>query len=189
MDIKKKNDKNLIRKLSKGNEKAFRRIYLTYHKELYSVALKYLYVEENASDAVHDIFLKLWENRKDLEKYDTISKFLFTALKNHVLNMVNERKRKLKKNIEIAEEKKREENIAENVVSLSEYRQVVQKAVKELPESRRRIYELRTENGLTNQEIANHLGLSIHTVKTQYYRGTKFIKNYVRDRSKNETGT
>lgn len=189
MGTKNKTDKYLIGKLSKGDEKTFRRVYLTYHKELYTVALKYLYVEENAGDAVHDVFLKLWDNRKDLKKYDSVSNFLFTALKNHVLNMASSQKRKLRKKIELAEERKREKEITENVVHLSVYREIVQKAIIELPEARRRIYELRTKNGLTNQEIANYLGLSIHTVKTQYYKASKFIKKYVRGRANSDTGT
>ncbi len=55
-----------MRRLKEGDEKAFRQIYLKYHKELYSVAVKYLRTEDLADDAVHDIFVKLWDNRDKL---------------------------------------------------------------------------------------------------------------------------
>ncbi len=83
---KDKEEKKLISELKEGSEKAFRKIYLKYHKELYKLALRYLRKTELAEDAVHDIFVKMWDYRDQLDTSGSLSGFLFTALENHVLN-------------------------------------------------------------------------------------------------------
>jgi RNA polymerase sigma-70 factor (ECF subfamily) len=109
---------------------------------------------------------------------------------NHVLNIIDRQKRTLKKEIELAYEKKmdqREEG--ENVIVLSEYRDIYQEAVNQLPPKRREIFELRMKEGLTNGEAAEYLELSIHTVKSQYYKALKFIKAYVAEHIDAKTGS
>ena len=182
-------DKILLQSLKRGNEKSFRRAYLKYHKQLYGTALKYLRNKAPAEDAVHDIFVKLWNNRKKLDTAGSLRGFLFTALKNHVLNIISQQKRKLKKDIELSYEKKINNQTAENVIVLSEYRDVYQSAIERLPTKRREIFELRVKEGLTNREIAEYLELSIHTVKSQYYKASKFVRFYVGEHINIETGS
>lgn len=179
----------LLQNLKAGDEKSFRRVYLKYHKQLYSVALKYLRSKSLAEDAVHDIFIKLWNNRTKLEKSGSLRGFLFTAVKNHVLNIISGQKRKLKKDIEFIYQKRLSSKEIENVIVLSKYRKFYGSAIDQLPDKRREIFELRMKEGLTNREIANYLGISIHTVKSQYYKASKFIRAYVTEHVDKETGS
>lgn len=175
-------DEKLIRKLKDDDKDAFRQVYLKYHQELHALAVKYLRSQNLADDAVHDIFVKLWENRDRLERSGSLSGFLFTAMKNHVLNMVGAHKRKLKKNIKIAYEKDQKENLSDNLIDFSNYQQLYQEAIEKLPSRRREVFNLRIKEGLTNQEVADFLEISIHTVKSQYYKASKFIRKYVKER-------
>ncbi len=177
-------DRLLVQGLKAGDEHSFREIYDKYHKQLYSCSLKYLRRKELAEDAVHDIFIKLWNNRKRIEESGSLRGFLFTAAKNHIFNILNRQKRKLKKNIEFVYEKRVAQKEPDNIIVLSEYRDVYQSVVSRLPEKRREIFKLRKEEGLTNGEIAEYLELSIHTVKSQYYKAAKFIKKYTRENIK-----
>jgi RNA polymerase sigma-70 factor (ECF subfamily) len=182
-------DKMLFQSLRRGNEKSFRRAYLKYHKQLYGTALKYLRSKTRAEDAVHDIFVKLWNNRKKLDTAGSLRGFLFTAIKNHVLNIISHQKRKLKKDIELSYEQKINRTETDNVIILSKYREVYQSAVGRLPAKRREVFELRIKEGLTNKEVANYLEISIHTVKSQYYKASKFVRAYVGEHINRETGS
>jgi RNA polymerase sigma-70 factor (ECF subfamily) len=51
--------------------------------------------------------------------------------------------------------------------------------LKKLPDGKREIFNLKTVQKLSNQEIADRLNISIHTVKSQYYHASKFIKEYL----------
>jgi RNA polymerase sigma-70 factor (ECF subfamily) len=179
MKSREQQDKLLLCRLKKSDEKAFQDIYGTYHQQLFHAAERYLRSGELAEDAVQDIFVKLWDKRKRLKCSGSLRGFLFTALKNHVFNMMAHHKMKMQKEIELIYERKINQKETANVIMLSEYRQLYQSAVKELPEKRREIFDLRINEGLTNSEIAEFLGLSIHTVKSQYYKATQYIKEYV----------
>lgn len=182
-------DEVLLQKLKKGDENSFRQIYEKFHRQLYSVALKYLRSPELSEDAVHDVFLKLWKNRKRLNRSGSLRGFLFTAVKNHVLNMINSNKRKLKKHVKLLYEREVERLESNNVIVLSEYKELYELATTKLPEKRREIFKLKADEGLTNKEVADYLGISIHTVKSQYYKASNFIRDYVNEHINRKTGT
>lgn len=182
-------EKKLIRQLKKDDELAFRKIYLEYHKELYTVAVKYLRSKELAEDAVHDIFVKLWDNRNNLNSSGSLSGFLFTALENHVLNIIDARKRKSGKKAKLSKEKDQEKKASDNIPPISEYQKLYHEAIDKLPPARRQVFELRIKEGLTNKEVADYRGISIHTVKSQFYKASKFIREYVSEHVDENTGT
>lgn len=182
-------DRILLQKLKAGDEKSFRKIYLKYHKKLYRVAFRYLRSKSLAEDAVHEVFVKLWDSRKKLKTSGSLKGFLHTAIKNHVLNIIDKDRRRLKNHINLSYEKKAKNLKTDNIIDLSEYRSLYKLAVEQLPEKRREVFELRTSEGLTNREVAEYMEISIHTVKSQYYKASNFIKEYVRQHIKKETGS
>jgi len=182
-------DEVLLQRLKKGNENSFRKIYLKYHKQLFRVALKYLRSKSLAEDAVHDVFVNLWDNREKLKSSGSLKGFLFTATKNHVLNVIDKDRRRLKKHIKHSYEKKMNRMGIDNVFDLSEYRELYKSAVQQLPEKRREVFKLRTKEGLSNRETAEFLKVSVHTVKSQYYKASISINEYMHKTRGKETGS
>lgn len=184
---KENEEKKLIRKLKEGDEKSLRVIYLKYHEELYTVAVKYLRNKELAEDAVHDVFVKLWDNRDRLDQAGSLSGFLFTAIENHVLNMIDSHRRKMGKQEKLSKEKEQDKKSSDFVIRFSEYQKVYEEAIDKLPSARRKVFLLRMKEGLTNQEVAEYLEISIHTVKSQFYKASKFVRNYVSEHADKDT--
>ncbi|HYW35624.1 MAG TPA: RNA polymerase sigma-70 factor [Balneolaceae bacterium] len=182
-------DRTLLQGVKSGSEKAFRSVYKKYHKQLYGLALKYLRNKKRAEDAVHDVFVKMWNNKESLDPAGSLRGFLFTATKNHVLNIINQKKRALKRDIKYTYQKKMDRRRPANVINLSEYRSAYQSAVHRLPEKRREVFKLRAEEGLTSREVAEYLDISIHTVKSQYWKATKSIRAYVNEHDDGKTGS
>lgn len=174
-----KEDSELVRALQDGDEHAFREIYDRYHKPLYGLALNYLKSEERAEDAVHDIFVKLWNHRKQLEEKGNLKGFLFTSGKNHVLNMIRDRKREAQKNENYAALKPVKKNEIAKKLTLKNYQEVFEQGLEELPEGKKEIFNLKMRESISNKEIARKLDISVNTVKSQYYKASKFIKSYL----------
>lgn len=182
-------DRMLLQKLKKGDEQSFRKIYIKYHKQLYSAALRYLRSQSLAEDAVHEVFVNLWDNREKLKSSGSLRGFLHTATKNHVLNIIDKDRRRLKKHIKLSHEKKYQSLGNDNVIEFTRYRGLYKSAVDLLPPRRREVFKLRIEEGLTNREVAEYLNISVHTVKSQYYKASNFIKKYVHQNISRETGS
>src|SRR5687767_9513124 len=60
------NERNLLQQISQGDEASFKAIYDRYKGKLYSYILKIADSRESAEDAVHDVFLKIWDGREKL---------------------------------------------------------------------------------------------------------------------------
>lgn len=188
MSEKTQND-NLLLSVKAGNEHAFKKVYEEYSQALFSIAIKYLRSKELAEDAVHDVFIKLWNNRKKLNEEGSLKGFLFTATKNHVLNMLISNREKVKKHVLVQYQQKIDKQTPNNISSLAEYRELCQQAVLQLPDRMREVFELRTNEGLTNQEVAEYLGISENTVKVHYYKATSFIRDYANENKNRKTGS
>ncbi|MCC5942077.1 MAG: RNA polymerase sigma-70 factor [Balneolaceae bacterium] len=172
-------DADLSIEIKNGREAAFREIYDRYHEQMYYIAKKYLKSAILSEDAVQDVFIKLWERRNNLDETKSIKGFLFTVLKNHVLNMIRDRKKEILSLSEIHEEQLPQESSTEYDILHQEYQGILEKGMNELSGRKREIFELKTVQGYTNSEIADHLDLNIRTVKTHYYLSLKFIKMYL----------
>lgn len=175
------NDTILIQKISEGCEKAFREIYDRYHVQMFYIAKKYLKDAGMSEDAVQDIFVKVWQKRRELVHVNSIKSYLFTMVRNHVLNMLRDRKSELTSISSVKEEKLPAKNPTEEKLQYSEYETVLRKGVSELSGRKREVFELRTIKGLTNSEVAEHLQIHVRTVKTHYYNSSKFIRTYLKN--------
>ena len=93
-----RSDEDLLASLRQGSEDAFTVIYERYHKLLYVLAYKYLKNSFAAEDAVQQVFLRLWESHSLLMINVNLRNYLYTMLKNHVLNEIRNNNRALEKN-------------------------------------------------------------------------------------------
>lgn len=174
--------KNLINKLRKGDKQAFESIYWMYRKPVFGLAIRYLKDQELAEDAVQDVFSKLWLNREELDSEKCIKAFLFTVLKNHVLNMIKKRKRRILRQFDYAESNQKKSQSADENVIFSDTEKIVKEGLNKLPEKKQLVFNMKRIRGYSNKEIAEQLGISIHTVKSQFYKANKFLKEFVETR-------
>lgn len=171
------NDQQLAARLRNGDHNAFEELYAAYHQHLYSTACKYLKSSTAAEDAVHEVFVKVWLHREELNPSQGVRNFLFKCLKFHVLNLIRDHKRSLSKQYELICNAGNEHSDAESTVIFNDYRKVVDRAVNNLSAQKKKIFRLRSYEGLSNEEVARRLGLSINTVKFQYAQASKALKH------------
>lgn len=174
-------DHRLTEKIENKNEDFFELLFEKYHRQLFLLALQYLKDEKLAEDAIQDVFLKVWEKRDQLDFSRSVKGFLFTTLKNHVLNMIRSRKRRIANTIEAGNRKPGAVENTEEEVALNEYWKIVEEGIEELPSGKQKVFRLRRIQGYTNREVASVLHISVTTVKSQLYKATKFMRSFVRE--------
>jgi RNA polymerase sigma-70 factor (ECF subfamily) len=173
-------ESQLIEKLRNGDKPSFEKIYGLYREKLYHFAYLHLKDQALAEDALQEIFLKLWLKRADLNSNLSIKGFLFTSLKNHLLNAIRTKKNEILKNIRIANRSEQSANVTENTIILSEYTQLATEGVEKLSRQKKEIFKLSVDQGLSNEEIAHNLGLSPHTIRFQISQSIKFLKKFLK---------
>jgi RNA polymerase sigma-70 factor (family 1) len=171
------NDQQLAARLRDSDHNAFEELYAAYHQTMFSTACKYLKSTTAAEDAVHEAFVKVWLHRGQLDPSQGVRNFLFKCLKFHVLNVIRDHKSSLSKQYELIYNTSSEHQDTESTVIFNDYRKVVDHAINNLSAQKKKIFRLRSYEGLTNEEVAQRLGLSINTVKFQYAQASKALKH------------
>ena len=178
LSISGQTDDELLILLQKGNERAFTAIYERYHKLLYVLAYKYLKDNDTAKDAVQQIFLKLWESRSLFSIHINLRNYLYTMLKNHLLNEIRNNYTALEKNYELAQETIEYENEILSKLEEKEMTEQLYRAIDSLPEQKKAVCLYKMKDSLSNQEIAEKMQISIPTVKTHYSQAIKLLREH-----------
>ena len=90
--LKQYQEGELVKLLRQGDMKAFDELYFRYVPRLLSFSKTYIKVDEEAEEAVQEIFIRIWEKRKSLDESKSFKSYLFQSIKNHFLNLIRDRK-------------------------------------------------------------------------------------------------
>ncbi|MDE3743470.1 RNA polymerase sigma factor [Maribacter polysaccharolyticus] len=165
----------LIENLILGEEKAYIFLLEKYHRQLNAYALTLTHEQALAQDLVQNVFLKTWKSRKKLNPQFSIRNFLYKCVYNEFLNNYQKNKAVVllnKKYIEYAHEVA--EEIDDNIID--KMMEIVNKEIRKLPPKCQRIFILSKKEGLTNNEIADYLNISIKTVEAQITKAFGILK-------------
>lgn len=171
-------DEDLLSLLRQSSEEAFTVIYERYHKLLYVLAYKYLKSSFAAEDAVQQVFLRLWEGRSLLLIHVNLRNYLYTMLKNQVLNEIRNNLSAIEKNYEIVQSSAEYEDELFAKIEEKDMLEHFYHAVGRLPEQKRRVCLYKLKENLSNQEIAERMNISVPTVKTHYAQSIKMLREH-----------
>ena len=159
-----------------GDEYAFELLFREYYGQLTRFTWRYVKSKAVAEGLVQDIFSDIWENREELELSGSIRPYLYKVVRNHSLNYIKHQEVKQKYDPQWMDQKEtpmihyRDEKREEQI------RQAIEKAVEELPERSKMTYKLHRHDGLTYQEIAEVMDVSVKTVESQMTRTLKILR-------------
>ena len=170
-------DYEVLMQLRDGNEKAFSAVFDTYHRYLYVLACRYLMSYSYAEDAVQHTFMRLWEGRETFDYKTGIKNLLFTILKNYILNEIRHNNLVIQKNYELAQfNEEMEDDFLHNLED-ADFKTHLYKLIEQLPPQKREVCLLKIQQGLTNQEVAEAMNISIPTVKSHYTQVIKLLRS------------
>ena len=173
------NDIELIEKLQKGNTEAFDLIYKKYSGKLYLFGLKYLGSVPETEELIQSIFLKIWENRKNLKKELSFKSYLFTIAYNDICKHFRTR-RYQKQFIEDAlHENEPTTSVTEERIDFKSILNRVEQIIDTLPEKQKLIFRKSRFDGMSTKEIAKELRLAPGTVDNYISETLKFLKNKI----------
>lgn len=174
-----KSDVELLALLTKDSEPAFEVLYIRYKEKLLTFCRFLLKSPTLSQDVVQEVFLKIWINRKDLHIRHSFSHYIYTIAKNRCLNELRSANRvELFEDIRLFKEEAGETDSGDTQLILKEYRILLQAAIAQLPDQKRKIYLMSRAEGLSHKEIAERLKLSPHTVQSHISDSIHSISDY-----------
>lgn len=171
-----KSEIELIKAFKKGDAEAFKSLFDLYHKRLYSFLFRFLKSKEDAEEVVQEAFLKIWENRENYWEDYPFESLLFRIAKNISLNQIRK-----KVNRKVFEDHFHfftdgSDGSADQYILFEETQFIIDTILNGLPPKQKEIFLLQKVEGLSRQEIANKLGISVITVDHQLFKANKQAK-------------
>jgi len=173
-------DKQFLAALALSNEAAFGSLFTRYYPGLLRYAQTLLrYPTDAAEDAVAEVFCTLWAHRTQLAVQGSLAAYLYTAVKHRAFDRLREQRRAP---LDAADELPTTEADAmhlqpDQLLAFQELSEQVGYLIGQLPERTRQVFQLHRDGGLTYEEIAGLLAISINSVKTHMFRALRFLKS------------
>ncbi len=159
----------------------FEKLFKMHYSQLCSYANLFLNDPDAAEDVVQDLFFKLWKNRDELTINTNIKSYLFRAVRNGCMNVIDHISvSEAYKIVNEEDMKSSEENLVDEAI-VSELEQRIKETIDQLPAERRKIFILSRFDGLKYREIADQLKISLKTVENQMYQALRFLRERLAD--------
>lgn len=169
-------DDELIGLLKLGDLSAFTAIHMRYYGVLYSHAYKRLPDREELKDILQDIFIYIWNNRESINFNVNLQAYLYTAIRNRILNVFKSQKIKSDYIASFEEFVAGNEPMPDEALRHKELLSIIDAEVSSLPPQMRTIFELSRRANLSHKEIAEKLNISPLTVRKQVNNSLKILR-------------
>jgi RNA polymerase sigma-70 factor (ECF subfamily) len=170
-------DEELVARARRGDREAFAGLVARYQRPLTGRALSSTRRIEDADDAVQETFFRAWQGLPRFREDARFGPWLFRILDNHLADRGRRRGREVPGAEVLAETIADGGPLADEQLLSDELASAVRSAVGQLPPGRQReVFQLRYEEGLPVNEIAQRLGLHSGTVKVHLFRGARELR-------------
>jgi RNA polymerase sigma-70 factor (family 1) len=166
-----------------GDPRALQVIFKQFYPPLCLFAERMLRDRPAAEDVAGETLVKLWHRHTDFENMQNVKAFLYITTRNACLNLLKQMQRETLSKKQLAYVTVDKEGFILNDIIRSEVLQEINREIENLPAQCRRIFKMSYFEGKKNQEIADLLSISVHTVKNQKARAIQLLKVKLPDRN------
>ena len=166
----------VLLQLADGNPAALEDLYNFYYPRLYNFSKTFLKLEIGIDDILQEVFIKIWQNRKNIKTTITFNAFIFTITRNLLLNELRSRLNNQKIRDRIG---KLAIPIEYSFIEQSEYhdlKEKVDRAISDLPIRQKEIFILSRIQGYSHKEIAEQLHITSKAVEFHIAKATVLIR-------------
>lgn len=183
-------DEELLARFADGDREALEELFRRYRALAYRVAFRLLSHEADALDAVQEGFVKVLTHLNSFQGRSSFKTWLLRVVSNAALDLGRQRGRREILSLDVPETGEREPNqplvMDDPALGLEreDLRQLLDQAMRTLPEAQRRTFVLHADAELSYREVAEVMGISIGTVMSRLYYARQKMRTYLASRIK-----
>jgi RNA polymerase sigma-70 factor (ECF subfamily) len=174
-------DIELVERYFGGDTAAFDEIMIRYERQIYRVCYRFVENRDDALDLAQDVFVKAFEHLPTFRRESTFKTWLYRIAINHCLNHVKKHSQQF---VEVTEFTASVHPGIQHHLEHEEQRAHFRRLVKRLPPKQKAILELRINEQLSYEEIAQISGRSVSTIKASVFFALEKLRKFVKDPGK-----
>lgn len=169
-------DATLIIECVNGNPRAQRLLFDKFARKMFSVCLRYAKNEEQAEDVLQDGFVKVFGKLKDFKSEGSLEGWIRRIMVNTALDQIRKNNKQLgDTNIDdVGYKIENNDFIVENMMA-----EDLMKMVQAMPDGYKVVFNMFAIEGYSHSEIADTLGISENTSKSQYSRARAYLRERI----------
>jgi RNA polymerase sigma-70 factor (family 1) len=166
--------------LKSGSEKGLTYLFHQYSVKLFAYAFRYLKSKDLADEIVQETFLRVWKGRERIELAQSFDQYLFKIAKNLIVDSFRKLAKEKAFEVELFAQTQLFNNHTEEEVLYEELKKLTEKAIEQMPKQQRLVFTLSRYGGLSYNQIAEKLDISINTVKVHMLNSLNFLRHHLR---------
>ncbi|WP_106832259.1 RNA polymerase sigma-70 factor [Parabacteroides pacaensis] len=174
-------EKYFLTGLKQSNKDAFSLLFTTYYTDLVLFGGNFVQNKTIAEDIVQNVFLKLWNDRSNLEIETSFKSYLLKAVRNSCLDELRHQEIVRDYHCHAAHSAILDDYDTENYILYSDLYTRLEEALKKLPPKIREAFEMNRFEGLKYQEIAQRLEVSQRTVEVRIGKALELLRIYLKE--------
>ncbi len=174
-------DRDLLRQVAEGNERAFDELYHRYSKKVYVFAMRILRSEILAEEVMQETLLKVWLMSEGTIEINNLESYIRTAARNASLNLLRRQEIERRAELALATDWQEGHWDTEERVLLNEARHILEEAIRLLPPKQQEAFRLCHQQGLKYAEAANAMDIAPQTVAVHVKLALRFVRSYVKN--------
>jgi RNA polymerase sigma-70 factor, ECF subfamily len=147
-----------------------------HNRNLYGYAFRILRNQEEAEDAVQEIFIKLWTLGSKLDEYNSIVALATTMIKNFCIDQIRKKKHIIIDEHTVDDVKNIDNESPYALMDNKESGEILSHIIDHLPDIYKYVIMMREIDGLSFEEIAENTSQNINTLRVTLSRGRKMIR-------------
>lgn len=165
-----------------GDVRAYETTYKELYKPLFIYALGILNSQASAEEIVQNVFMRLWEKKETIEIQTSLKAYLYKAVHNQSLNAIKHNKVVQQYEIHLSHTMThKESDSVERDAAHKQLQGRLRKALSELPEQCRTVFQMSRFEDLKYKEIAEQLSISPKTVENHMGKALKLLRGKLAD--------
>lgn len=164
----------------KSDQQAFAQLYMAYVQPLLQFAQTIIKTRELAEEIVSDVFIRIWQNRRNLGSVDNLRLYLYISTKNTALNYLS---RHFRKDVISLDEMSMSMPAVtynpEQLLITSEAVKRIEFEINRLPARCKLIFKLVKDDGLKYNDVARLLNISVKTIDSQMAIAVKKVSSAI----------
>lgn len=171
-----KDEQLLLKECLKNNPRALKCLYEMYSSKMLGILIRYAKNKMEAEDMLQEGFVRVYQNLDKFRYEGSLEGWVRRIMINTAINYY---KSNLKHNQLIDVEKVSHTGpLSVDAIDILSYKQLI-KLIQTLPEGYRLVFNLYVIEGYSHREIANHMGISENTSKSQLSRARKALQKKI----------
>ena len=179
--LKQISDEEIIAEVKSGNIEAYSEIVRRYNQRLYRIAVSYGVMDDDAEEVIQLAYISAYEKLSQFRGEAKFSTWLIKILINECLMLKRQQKRvvKLDEIKDVTFNTESHQNPEEKYMNI-ERKEILEEAVKRLPEKYRTVFIFKEIEGMSIEEISDSLGISKVNVKVRLHRAKSMLKEEIK---------